>query len=67
MNASKAKRRLLRWVRYLDHTASVSTHKGRAHYHQGHAKAYTNYMTAGRYSPNGLRYPLEAWSRPGGA
>ena len=67
MNASQAKRRLIRWMRYLDHTQSVPTRRSHAGYHNGHIKAYTNYMNAGRYSPNGIRTPWTRTSRPGGA
>lgn len=60
MNASRAKRRVIRWMRYLDHTHSMSPHRNHAGYHAGHSKAYTDYMLAGRAAPNGIRVP---WTR----
>lgn len=65
MNASKAKRRLLRWHRYLDATKSIPRGKLKAGYHTGHAKAYWDYMTAGRAAPNGIRVPLTAFTLRG--
>lgn len=66
MNASKAKRRALRWYRYLKSTGSVSTNKARGGYHTAHAKAHMGCMTAGRAAPHGIRVPWTPLSyRPG--
>jgi hypothetical protein len=60
MKVARAKRRLLKWRRYLDKTGSVSNHKYNANYHRGHTIAYWNYMFAHRYPPVGPRIPV-AW------
>lgn len=57
MNASKAKRRLLQWHRYLAATRSMPNHKSSAGCHYGHSKAYSDYMFARRWAPKGLRAP----------
>lgn len=67
MNVSLAKRRLLRWHRYIRATNSVGTNRLSGGYHRGHAKANWGYMTAGRATPNGLRVPLTPWAQKGGA
>ena len=65
MNASKAKRRWIKWCRYVDKTQSqtaarshAGTHYGQAKAygtHYGQAKAYRDAMCAGRWAPNGVR------------
>jgi hypothetical protein len=65
MNANKAKRRLLKWHRYLNRTHSMPTGKLKAGYHAGHLKANWDYMTAGRAAPHGLRIPLATWQGRG--
>jgi hypothetical protein len=55
MNASKARRRWLRWCRYVDKTGSVSAKWGIG-IHSGHAKAWEAAMIAKRYPPKGVRY-----------
>jgi len=64
MNAAKAKRRWLRWCRYVAATGTKAGPYGG--YHSGHAKAYDNHMFAGRYAPIGARvpyYPRWSWGR----
>jgi hypothetical protein len=57
MNTSKAKRRLIRWMRYLDHTNSISTNKARGGYHLGHVNAYHDVSFAGLGAARGIRCP----------
>lgn len=65
MNASKAKRRLIRWHRYLASTKSMPLKGAGAGYHTGHAKAHWDYMIAGRAAPRGIRVPLTRFSMRG--
>lgn len=67
MRVNRAKRRLMAWYRYVDHTGSVTTNSQLAGYHRGHMKAYSDVMNAGRYAPIGIRTPWVATSAPGGA
>lgn len=67
MNASKAKHRLLRWMRYLDSTESQPTSNRHGGYHRAHVMAYSAYTYAHRWSPKGIRTPWVRTSRPGGA
>jgi hypothetical protein len=55
MNANKARRRWLRWCRYVDTTQSATARKHYAGTHAGQAKAYTDAMYAHRWAPNGIR------------
>lgn len=65
MNANKAKRRWLRWCRYVAATQSESGLHGKwktGGIHAGQAKAYQDYAFAQRAYPRGARlvwYP--AW------
>lgn len=57
MNASKAKRRWIRWCRYV---AKTQTQAKRSHLlpgtHAGQVKAYSDLTYAGRFYPRGVRY-----------
>jgi hypothetical protein len=57
MNASKARRRWMRWCRYVAATQSVTTNKNYAGTHAGQVKAYSDVMYARRYAPIGVRAP----------
>ena len=67
MRVNKAKRRLVRWYRYIDHTNSVTTNSRLAGYHAGHMKAYSDVMYAHTWVPKGIRSPWVLTSQPGGA
>lgn len=57
MRVSRAKRRWIRWCRYVDQTQTQtgpSKHWGG--FHQGQANAYADYMFAKRYVPRGARW-----------
>lgn len=60
MRVSRAKRRLLRWERYLASTGSRPAGKWTAAFHRGHTKAYADVANAKRYAPIGLRSPYYA-------
>lgn len=54
MNASKARRRWIKWCRYL---AATGTQANRfAGLHNGQARAYQDLTFAGRAYPRGARY-----------
>lgn len=57
MNASKAKRRWLKWCRYVAGTGTVARGSSLwiTEVHRGHAKAYEAVMFAGRSYPRGAR------------
>lgn len=57
MNASRARRRWLKWCRYIDKTQSETPHRSYAGTHTGQAKAYTDVMFAHRCTPRGARVP----------
>lgn len=57
MRVNRAKRRLIKWYRYLDHTHSVTTNPRLGRYHRGHVNAYSDVMYANRYVPKGTREP----------
>jgi hypothetical protein len=62
MRVNKAKRRWIRWCRYVDKTQTVAANKAYAGTHLGQALAYESYMYANRWAPKGVRvvwYP--AW------
>lgn len=67
MKVNRAKRRLIRWYRYVDHTASQFANRRLGGYHRGHAKAYSDVMYARRYSPIGIREPWVLTVQRGGA
>jgi hypothetical protein len=67
MRVNRAKRRLLKWYRYVDHTKSASSNRRLGRFHQGHAKAYHDVMNAHTWAPNGVREPWRATSIRGGA
>lgn len=56
MNASKARRRWLRWCRYVQKTGSVSGNKLHAGIHAGQGNAYNDAVFARRAFPKGARY-----------
>lgn len=60
MNASRAKRRLLAWMRYIDSTQSVPGGKTHGGYHNGHAKAYADVARVHRWASEGF---CEPWIR----
>jgi hypothetical protein len=57
MNAARAKRRWMGWLRYNAKTQSVSQSVWKNGPHQGEVKAYSDHMHAKRYAPIGLRVP----------
>lgn len=65
MNVSRAKRRLLRWMRYTTSTGSVCINRRFKPYHQGHVKAFADVTFAKRWVPKGIRSPWRATSQPG--
>lgn len=54
MRASRARRRWLKWCRYVDKT---QTRRARSGVHYGQASAYVDVMYARRWSPKGVREP----------
>jgi hypothetical protein len=56
VNASKARRRWLRWCRYVQKTQSFSNGKWGSGTHAGQAKAWEGAMFSKRYAPKGARY-----------
>jgi len=59
MNAAKAKRRYMKWCRYVSKTGSRTARTN----HAGHAKAHEDLMFAGRAYPRGARVPYyPKWS-----
>lgn len=64
MNASRARRRWLKWCRYIDKTHSAGGGKWGARVHEGQAKAYQDAMFARRCYPKGARQPFyTSWGR----
>lgn len=57
MRVSRAKRRWLRWCRYVDKTQTLANRSRGwgTDAHTGQAKAYADVMYAGRWVPNGIR------------
>lgn len=55
MRVSKAKRRWMKWQRYVNRTKTKSTHKYLAGNHRGMVWAYDDAMFANRYVPKGAR------------
>jgi hypothetical protein len=60
MRVNKAKRRRLRWARYVARTGSAPSNKNLGGYHRGHTWAYSDAGAAKRYAPIGLRSPYFA-------
>jgi hypothetical protein len=60
VNASRARRRWLKWCRYVDKTQSIRAGSKMAftEIHEGQAKAYQDAMFARRYFPKGARQPF---------
>lgn len=57
MRVSRAKRRWIKWCRYVDKTQSrTSLAALRSGAHLGQVDAYADYMFAHRYVPRGARY-----------
>lgn len=66
MRVSRAKRRWLRWCRYIQRTQSqANAHsKWGTYAHDGQARAYSDAMYAKRYYPKGVREPwYPRWGR----
>ena len=57
MNASRARRRWLRWCRYVDKTQSLPSNPHIGNVHDGQALAYEDLMYARRAFPRGVRIP----------
>ena len=55
MNANRARRRWLKWCRYVDRTQTIPAGKWGSGVHAGQAKAFEGVMYAQRYYPKGLR------------
>jgi hypothetical protein len=60
MRVNKAKRRWLKWARYVVSTGTVASGGLSGGYHNAHAKAYEDVQFAGRYAPIGPRRPYYA-------
>lgn len=58
MNASRARRRWLKWCRYVDKTQSQTSNKNFAGTHAGQARAHQDVTFAQRYFPKGARRPF---------
>lgn len=65
MKVAKAKRRLLKWKRYVERTGSSSANRNLAGYHNGHTKAYMNYQNANYAPPLGIRVVWYGYSKRG--
>jgi hypothetical protein len=62
MRVGKAKRRHMRWLRYIQKTQSESGHVNAAGYHTGMVIAHDNAMKAHRWAPIGFReVPIPMW------
>lgn len=59
VRVSKAKRRWLRWARYVAKTGTTGP-RWSGGYHWGHTRAYEDVANAKRYAPIGLRLPYFA-------
>jgi hypothetical protein len=57
MRVNKAKRRWLRWARYMAATGTRTGSSWYGGYHRGSTKAYEDVSKAKRYAPIGLRSP----------
>lgn len=57
MNAGRARRRWLKWCRYVDKTQTRTRKRNMAGIHVGQVKAYSDASVAQRYYPKGLRMP----------
>ena len=65
MRVGKAKRRWLRWCRYIQKTQSESGGRWSTGVHAGQALAYEKVMNAHRWAPHGLRAPwYPRWADP---
>ena len=60
MRVNKAKRRWLRWARYVAKTGSAPSNKNLGGYHRGHSRAYSDAGTAHTWAPKGIRSPYFA-------
>lgn len=57
MRVARAKRRWVKWCRYVAKTQSqTSPHRHLSSAHRGQVDAYADYMFARRYVPRGARY-----------
>lgn len=66
MRVNRAKRRLLRWMRYVEKTDSRTSNRRWRPYHQGHVKAFSDVTFAHTWPPKGIRSPWRQTSQPGG-
>lgn len=57
MRAARAKRRALRWARYVGRMPTRAGAAKRGGIYLGHARSYSGYMYAGRSYPTGVRVP----------
>jgi len=55
MNAARARRRWLKWCRYVASTGSISARTGFGGTHRAQVQAYWDATHARRWVPNGLR------------
>lgn len=55
MRVGKAKRRYLKWLRYIQKTQSETGHRYSAGYHRGMVIAHDDAMKAHRWAPIGFR------------
>lgn len=57
MNVGRARRRWLKWCRYVQKTQTLADPRRRwgTGAHAGQARAYQDAMFAGRYAPKGVR------------
>lgn len=60
MRVGKAKRRWLKWSRYVAKTGTRTGSKWYGGWHHGHTKAYDDVARAKRHAPIGLRMPYFA-------
>lgn len=60
MKAARAKRRWVKWCRYVAKTGTSANFRScwKSGFHSGQAKAFTDVMYAKRYAPIGVR---EVW------
>ncbi len=57
MRVSRAKRRWLKWARYVANTGTRTAAKGTGGWHVGHARAFDDVHFAKRSAPSGARQP----------
>lgn len=63
MRVNKARRRLMKWRRYIYNTGSAPSNLRSGGFHDGYAKAYSDVTYAHRWAPKGIRYPyFPKWS-----